>query len=238
MKKITLLAVCGILCGYANTGLAVDAITWGPGTTFDGCYSWDCREPDEWYGGASPTSRNCADYTAMCVYLSGKVTGVASCMTCNPGYEMVQGINVGITACSASGNPNEDHGGVESYTYTYCKKNCNSTTCASTGWAAKGTGYQTRIYRSCSATGTSGTCNSSTQYQCAAGYYGTTTNGTSGCTQCPTWTGVYTTSGKTTLVRGTSNAGATAITGCYVAAGTYYDTSGTFKTTGNCNYAS
>lgn len=111
--------------------------------------------------------------------------------------------------------------------YNYCA--CN-TTCVSTDWAALRTGYESR--KQCNA------CQQSTQYRCAAGYYGSSSNGTSGCTQCPTWTGVYTTSAKTTLARGTSSAGATTITGCYIVAGTYYDTSGTLKTTGNCTYKS
>ncbi|MCM1294338.1 MAG: hypothetical protein NC311_02140 [Muribaculaceae bacterium] len=111
--------------------------------------------------------------------------------------------------------------------YTYCE--C-TTTCSTTSWVSLRTGYESRKY--CNV------CSQSTQYQCAAGYYGSSSNGTSGCTQCPTWTDVYTTSAKTTQVRGTSAAGATAITGCYVAAGTYYDTTGTLKTTGNCAYKS
>ena len=234
-----ILLICGLIAGFANNAMAVDPIVWGPGTpSFDGCYSWYCWEPEVWYiNSTGPGHRNCKDYTAMCVYLQGKVTGVASCYTCNPGYELVKNPSAsGITACSSTGDPNEDSGGVGHYDYTECVKNCTASNCASTNWVAKSTGYETRTYRSCSATGTSGTCNSTTQYRCAAGYYGSSTNGTSGCTQCPQWTGVYTNSGKTTLARGTSSAGTTAITGCYVAPGTYYDATGTFKTTTNCAY--
>lgn len=65
---------------------------------------------------------------------------------------------------------------------------------------------------------------------CAAGYYGT-----SGCTQCPTWTGVYTNSARTVLARGTSIAGDNkTISDCYIASGTYYDATGTFKLNGIC----
>ncbi|MCM1294222.1 MAG: hypothetical protein NC311_01515 [Muribaculaceae bacterium] len=67
---------------------------------------------------------------------------------------------------------------------------------------------------------------------CSAGNYASADT----CVPCPEWTGVYTTSALTTIVRGTSAAGATAITGCYGVAGTYYDTTGTFSTTGQCKY--
>ncbi|MDR2413328.1 MAG: hypothetical protein LBD50_03935 [Rickettsiales bacterium] len=57
------------------------------------------------------------------------------------------------------------------------------TNCTSDAdWSAYGTGYQKKTTKSCSCN----TCNSSTAYRCAAGYYGTSTNGTSGCEICPT----------------------------------------------------
>lgn len=65
---------------------------------------------------------------------------------------------------------------------------------------------------------------------CASGYYGKTTNGTTGCTQCPTATNIYTNSARTTLARGTSTYGDNEyISGCFIAQGTYYDATGTFK---------
>lgn len=116
-----------------------------------------------------------------------------------------------------------------------CRCSCNN--CASdTNWSTGNTGYQRRLKRWCDCTSGTATCKNQYEYQCAAGYYGTSSNGTSGCTQCPTWSGVYTNSAKTTLARGTSTAGTTAITGCYVAAGTYYDVTGTFKISSNCQY--
>lgn len=236
MKK-SILLICGLIVGYANNAMAVNPIMWGAGDTLDGCYSWNCLMPEEWYPNADPTSRNCLEhkYTGLCVYIDGVGIGVASCSECAPGYAMVQG-RTGITACSIYADGTGADSGASAYDYTYCTKNCNTSTCTSDNWSSLRTGYESRIYRSCSATGTSGTCNSSIQYRCAAGYYGSSSNGTSGCTQCPTWSGVYTNSGKTTLARGTSSAGATAITGCYVAPGTYYDATGTFKTTSNCQY--
>ncbi|MBD5388985.1 hypothetical protein HDR63_01890 [bacterium] len=75
-------------------------------------------------------------------------------------------------------------------------------------WSSGGTGYQKKVNRGCS----NGSCvATSTSYQCAAGYYGAaTTNTVPTCTRCPTVDGVT----------GTSPAGATAATGCYIPSGT------------------
>ncbi len=94
---------------------------------------------------------------------------------------------------------------------------CNATNCTSGAWTAHGTGYETRNYRHCS---DSSTCSSSTQYQCAAGYWGSSVNGTSGCSKC--------------AVPGTSPAGTTTQTGCYVTSGS--DTSGQYNYTDKCYY--
>lgn len=132
--------------------------------------------------------------------------------------------------CGCSGDSDCDGGYCNNGTCIACKTCSN---CTSTSWAALRTGYQSRTVKTCSCRGT---CSSYTEYRCAAGYYGTSTNGTSGCTQCPEWTNVYTTSARSTKVRGTSNAGATAMTECFVAPGTYYDVSGTLKISSNCPY--
>lgn len=75
------------------------------------------------------------------------------------------------------------------------------------------------------------------QKYCATGFYGTTSDGTTGCAQCPTWSGVYTNSSKTTLARGTSTSGEnTVIVDCYISYGTYYDATGEFELKGTCYY--
>lgn len=72
---------------------------------------------------------------------------------------------------------------------------------------------------------------------CNIGYYNPRNTSTSDCIQCPEWSRVYTNSARTTLARGTTKTtNATAITECYVAAGTYYDVTGTFKISSNCEY--
>ncbi|MDE6250261.1 MAG: hypothetical protein K2M34_01335 [Alphaproteobacteria bacterium] len=227
------------------------------------CY-WDrssCNYSDSYgktliswnYNGNPTDDLHCDGYIYRCIYntsnqnLANGWVGIASCTSCQPGYELTGGAYVSSTVCASpqeywnNSGPDYDVGsGTGSIKANLCNKNCNSTTCASTAWTAKGEGYETRIYRTCSATGTSGTCNSTTQYRCAAGYWGSSTNGTSGCSRCPEWTSpikTYTTSAKTTYVRGTSDTGnTTAITGCYVVAGTYYDATGTLKTTDKCKY--
>ncbi len=234
MKKSVLLICATLIGGYANNGYAT--IIFDP----DSCYSWACSESEieQWYPTADPTStiyRNCANYEVACVYITNSVVGVSSCTSCPPGYSLIEDESAGVTACSATGNPKEDAGG-GGYSAYKCTKNCQASNCSSTSWTALRTGYETRTYRSCSATGTSGTCNASTQYRCAAGYYGSSSNGTSGCNPCPEWQNVFANSARTTKVYGTSAAGATAITGCYVVAGTYYDTTGTFKIGSNCQY--
>lgn len=108
------------------------------------------------------------------------------------------------------------------YSYYSCEKECTGCPdCVSDlDWSAYGVGYQSKTTRSCNCN----TCNAQTSYRCAPGYYGTCTNGTSGCTQCPD--------------SGTSDAGSGAITLCYLPRDTGgTDNSGDFIYTDNCFYA-
>lgn len=97
------------------------------------------------------------------------------------------------------------------------------------GCTAYSNGYEKCTEPVCTNDFTSGLCNvsNSVTYRCAAGYYGTTTNGTSGCTRCPSSGGIY----------GTSPAGSSAITSCYIKSGeSGTDASGSYTYTGNCYY--
>lgn len=159
---------------------------------------------------------NCDGYTTT-YYADGngfmdgeEYGGIISCTRCKSGATRTKATFQVASGCSA--------------TYYYCKCNCSTS-----DWGAGNTGYQKRTV--CNTD-----CSTTTEYRCAVGYYGTSSNGTSGCALCPEWSTVYTTSARTTKVRGTSPVGTTAITGCYVAPGTYYDRYGTFKITGNCPY--
>lgn len=231
MKKGVLL-ICGIIAGYSGGCMAADPIQYGADFQFDGCVTTGCVNP-EWYPGASPTARNCDGYTNACTYDNGRIIGVASCYSCKSGYDLVTRSS-GITACSQYDYDIYDSSGeVNYYSYTQCEKNCSSSNCKSDDWVKLREGYDTRTYRSCSTTGAGGTCNASTQYRCAKGYYGTTSNGTSGCTQCPPVDDKLSTKQYGT----TSTGGKFVKTDCYVEPGTYYDTTGTFKVSGgNCSY--
>lgn len=116
----------------------------------------------------------------------------------------------------------------------YC--GCNCGTCQDVSWQTYGTGYQRYTNNKCDCSGSTATCKATYSYQCDVGYYGSSTNGTSGCTKCPTATGVYTNSARTTLASTTSTAGTTSVTGCNIPAGTYYDVTGTFTLTSKCSY--
>ena len=154
---------------------------------------------------------NCANYTQYCY--SGN-TMVYNCTQCSAGYKL-DGGTVEVDGCS---NAIQANGCI--LDCTGCS-NCTSDTT----WSATGTaGYEKKVTRTCSCN----TCNASTSYRCAAGYYGSSTNGTSGCTRCPSSGGVY----------GTSAAGSTAITSCYIPSGTSMtDSVGTYEYTSNCYYS-
>lgn len=152
---------------------------------------------------------------------------LGSCSACDSCYsrQAVTASNVRTTGSAgavfggACSNPDSMVSGL----YTCVAKTCSNCT-SDTSWSSAGTGYMKKVTRTCDC----GVCKESTAYQCASGYWGSSTNGTSGCTQCPTWSGVYTNSARTALARGTCSSGVTAITGCYVIPGTYYDATGTF----------
>ena len=84
-------------------------------------------------------------------------------------------------------------------------------------WSSYGTGYQRRQVSYHANCGIS----SSYEYRCAAGYYGSPTSGSSGCTKCP----------LVCNVQSTSAVGTTNVSGCCVSSGTSSDTTGSFTIT-------
>lgn len=129
--------------------------------------------------------------------------GVISCTMCKSGATITRATFQIATNCTAS--------------YYYC-----ACSCSTTGWTAGNTGYEKRTV--CNTT----TCATSTEYRCAVGYYGASTNGTSGCSRCPASGGVYGT---------TASAGSTSITACYIPSGSAFsDGTGAGTYTGNCFY--
>lgn len=158
------------------------------------------------------------DYTSVCYKSSsGIVIRFRNCTSCPSGTERKQ---VSISELSASCST--------TFAQVYqCCTPCG--TCDSdTDFTATGTaGYERQATRSCTCTG--GCTVKSSTYRCAAGYYGSSTNGTSGCTRCPqSGSGTY----------GNSAAGSKYITNCYLPAGTSFsDVSGSGIYAEDCNYS-
>lgn len=93
-------------------------------------------------------------------------------------------------------------------------------------------GYAQRYVQYCNTSGSWVSATTNTNYVrrgCLPGYYGTYVKGLNKptCTQCPSSGGVY----------GTSAAGSTAITECYIPSNTSItDSTGTYEFTDNCDY--
>lgn len=100
-------------------------------------------------------------------------------------------------------------------------------------WSSFGTGYQRRTVSKCDTYTNCEWVSDGYNYRCAAGYYGsanctgTTSSTCTGCSRCPSLNGTY----------GTSAAGSSAITNCYISSSTGITvTSGTYKFINNCYY--
>lgn len=191
-----------------------------------GCYVEEC---ESWYHFLADVP-NCKTKRHYCYYSAGASVAVTSCDTCEAGYNRVWATsNVGD--CSPQKEYDIDAQGSNTQ-YGYMKCTCDASLCADVGaWANYNTKFQRRAKYTCQ----SGSCKATSnyEYRCAAGFYGASTNGTSGCSQCPAIDDKMSTKTYGTSVPG-SNA---AISSCFLAPGTYNDTTGTFKITGgNCNY--
>ena len=198
MKKSSLLIIPSIMMGI----LTIPNTAFGLVTV---CRQMACMPSDS---SIEVRGLNCAMSTATCWGSGTDKTGVESCTTCESGYTKVS--KSIILSC---GN------GTVTATYNTCLPTCTTSNCKSdTSWSAAGTGYQKKANRSCS---DSTTCKTTYSYRCAAGYYGSSSNGRSGCNPCPSG--------------GTSSAGTTSATGCYIPSGTTgSDSTGTYKYTSNC----
>ncbi len=102
--------------------------------------------------------------------------------------------------------------------YGYCVEDCKGcTNCNDIGWTVANAGYHVYKTASCKCN----TCVYTSKYRCAGNYFGSSTNGTSGCSPCPEG--------------GLSAPGSTAKTACYKPAGsTGADSSGSYTYTGTC----
>ncbi|MDE6250146.1 MAG: hypothetical protein K2M34_00730 [Alphaproteobacteria bacterium] len=173
--------------------------------------------------------------TSYYVTANSLIDILGSCSACGTGYTReavtISNINTASSSWSAVESNCANISAMISGLYTCVAKTCTDCT-SDTNWVSFAAGYQKKTTATCNA----GVCTKTTAYQCAQGYYGSSTNGTSGCARCPTWTGVYSDSAKTKAVTGYSAAGITAITGCMILPGTYYDVTGTFNMGNPCTY--
>lgn len=184
-----------------------------------GCKVVTCKGTEQPLPRLGSFTPQCPDTPKTCIRLiGGDEYYIHECSGCDITY--IQSIEI-------AGCPNKINIPMS------CEAPIKCDDCVSdTDFTAITIGYERKTIKNC----LNGNCQEQYTYRCAAGYYGSSTNGTSGCTQCPTWTGVYTDETRTTIARGTSSVGATDITDCYITSGTYYDATGTFKITGTCQY--
>lgn len=169
-------------------------------------------------------------YSACNGYIRQTPTAIAdnlrSCTTCKTGYTRksyaeVRTMTYGNDYISSDYSSWPCKYSVDTFSSAsdvyVCVKMCTATY---GNWEDLGTGYERR-----SVTRPTG-CNnaSSYQYRCAAGYYGSSSNGTSGCTKCPS---------VCDNVQTTSTAGSNTTVGtCCAAAGSRgTDAKGAFKLT-------
>ncbi len=164
------------------------------------------------------------------------------CYACNSPYVVATSTSIWpgnsgqgtqcVLFCGAEGNyqsPRDtfcnssytDSFGIRKYTYTVKSgTGVSGATCYMTNSISGGT------------TNTATYCSNLSYSVCAPNFYG---NGSS-CAACPASmkSGLYTNSALTASVTGKSAANTTSISGCYIPAGTYYDSTGTISITSVC----
>lgn len=164
--------------------------------------------------GASMAVHNCASGTQVCYQQKDSEGRISipkiytSCSTCGTGYTLA---TTTVDICSSVSNPP---------TIKKCCGPCSNCT-SDTTWSSYDTTREVKVSRSCDC----GTCKATNSYRCKSGYYGSGTSRTN-CKRCPT-------DGFTI---GSSNAGSSLITKCFVNSGS--DTTGNYDYTEPCYYKS
>ena len=215
----TILPLVAII--MTGVGIVADGPVWANGVTSKGCMLNYC--------GFNPTQmtspQNCATTESLGCLGTGESSGgnipiggkyeYKSCKTCPSGF----------TRKAMTANTGDKCGTLTWYTCVKEEPDCDGTcdNCESTGWTKGVNGTETRTVATCNTQ--TCICTKKFESRCAAGYYGTglPTVGGSSCTQCPS--------------PGTSAAGSTSQSDCYIPAGTTgSDSTGTYKYTANCYY--
>lgn len=203
-------------CIILLTGLALICVA--PTGVHAYCQVFDDCSQCSMHPNAQDAKDNCAKYNTLNQGFSETganraVYKIYDCQQCNNGYILKNNTLELSPTCTI---------GYHSCTADPCAGGCSN--CTTSAWSAAGTGYEKRTVATCNCK----TCNKSTEYRCARGYYGSSMNGTTGCSRCPASGGAYGT---------TASAGSTAITACYIPSGTSFsDTTGSGTYTGNCYY--
>ncbi|MDE5616010.1 MAG: hypothetical protein K2I81_04235 [Alphaproteobacteria bacterium] len=194
-KNLTCIALTFVIMPYTATGLTI------PG-----------------FGTCNPNGGTCPSDG---IYTNGKVYGHCTNGTTCECYNTDETGTPSITVqCECTDEGNYETIGYGCLNGIYQK--CKSCSGSSGAWGTHSTGYEKRSVTTCSCDGTKST---RIEYRCAKGYFGTSTNGTSGCSQCfPPAT--------------TSSAGKTQGTDCYIPAGTNMsDSSGIFTCSTDTYYS-
>ena len=135
------------------------------------------------YSDASDMSGTCTEYAAP-QRINGANVYYYECTECDTGSHLEsQTLRV-----SDAGNC--------SLTFNTCEDNCASVDCPYGAWTSNGPGYEYQVINTCDQS--DGTCvdSGSKNYRCADSYYGSTTNGTSGCSPCPKIEGIQSVSNE------------------------------------------
>ena len=213
----TILPLVAII--MTGVGIVADGPVWANGVTSNGCMLNYCS-----YNTTQMTSpQNCATTESLGCLSDGDSSGgnfpvlnnnleYKSCKTCPSGY----------TRTARTVDTGDECGTLTWYT---CVKECDGTcdNCFSTTWTKGVYNVESRTVATCNTQ--TCVCTKKTERRCSAGYYGTVGAlvNSSSCTQCPS--------------PGTSSAGATSQSDCYIPAGTTgSDSTGTYKYTSNCYY--
>ena len=201
------------------------------GTWIPGCRRGDAS-PLAPYGSGSG-----GDLYGICLVLP-------TCTECEDGYTLQDGtFPVTSNIISSTGSHTISCAFTGEYKYKVCERNSTEPdpdpgNCVSdTTWVAHTVqGYEKRTTRTWNGT----RCVESTQYRCAASWYGSPGTTATGCQHCPGASiGVWNpTTGKVDgkVVEGKSVPGSIYITNCYIEPYTSADISGVFDYTTNCGW--
>ena len=211
----TILPLVAII--MTGVGIVANGPVWANGVTSKGCVlnycTADATQVTRPTSCATTESLGCIDTEGSSgdlIPIGGKKE-YKSCKTCPSGF----------TRKAMTANVSDECGTLTWYT---CVIECDGTcdNCYSTTWTRGFYNTEQRTVATCNTQ--TCVCTKKVEHRCSAGYYGTVTLvSSSACTQCPS--------------PGTSAAGSTSQSDCYIPAGTTgSDSTGTYKYTSNCYY--